>query len=196
MSKTEFTGRVAFAVGTGRCGTHFIWRLLAGEPSVAAWHEHQRNRMNEAFHKYCQWHRLPVDHEGFLYTKEAEIREDLAQYQFWFESSPTLSLSIRELWDRFSAKFILLVRRPDEVVCPLWSKGWYDQPYAKADPEKALGYHKHQKDHHFLTRITPSGSKFETWNKMTRTGKIAWYWNAVNLAVLEQFGRYLRDNGV
>jgi hypothetical protein len=35
----------------------------------------------------------------------------------------------------------------------------------------------------------PSGEKFLQWNQMSRVGKIAWYWNALNAKVLEQFER-------
>ncbi|NER39632.1 MAG: hypothetical protein F6J93_37805 [Oscillatoria sp. SIO1A7] len=187
LADSDLAGRIAFAVGTGRCGTQFLQRVLATEPGVAACHE--RNRINETFHRYCQWYRLPVDKEGFLQEKEKEIRQDLVENNFSFESSSYLSLSIPELYDRFGAKFVMLVRRPDRVVNSLWVKGWYREPYIQADPEKALGYQPQPMDHHFFSRIAPMGAIFEPWNKMSRIGKIAWFWNAINLAIAEQFAK-------
>jgi hypothetical protein len=73
----ELADKVAFAIGTGRCGTLFLYELLAKEPEVAT--SHERNPVNEAFHRYCRWHGLPVDDEGFLATKEKEIAADLEQ---------------------------------------------------------------------------------------------------------------------
>jgi hypothetical protein len=181
----DFKDRVTFAVGTGRCGTQFLQRVLATEPEVAA--SHERNSFNESFHRYCKWYRLPVDDEGFLHEKEKEIRRDLAQRRFSFEASAYLSLSIKELYERFGAKFILLVRRPDRVVNSTWVKGFYAEPYVQADPQKALGYQPQEHIRHFFSRIAPMGAEFVTWNKMTRIGKIAWFWNAINLAVVEQF---------
>ena len=70
-----FANRVGFTIGTGRCGTLFLYHVMEKEPDVAS--SHERNPENEAFQRYCQWHRLPVDTEGFLATKEREIRADL-----------------------------------------------------------------------------------------------------------------------
>lgn len=184
-SRADFEGRVAFALGTGRCGTHFLARVMEREPGVVA--SHERSQLGDAFHRYCQWYRLPVDHEGFLSTKEIGIRRDLAGQRLSFEASPYLSLSIRELYDRFGASFILLVRRPDEVVNSYWRKGWYERPYVRADSGRALGFQQCSRDNHSFARIVPSGMEFETWNEMSRVGKIAWFWNAINVAVLEQF---------
>ena len=191
MKGTDFSGRVGFAVGTGRCGTKFIAQVIGLEPAVSAVHE--RNRLNESFRSYCKWYGLAVDDEGFLHTKECEIRQDLENHLFSFEASGYLSLSVRELYDRFRAKFILLVRSPERVVNSYLRKGshagrgWYDKPIVRANPQLALGYQECYYFHHFLGRIVPSGEKFLQWNQMSRVGKLAWYWNALNAKVLEQF---------
>lgn len=184
MPIPDFNGRVIFAVGSGRCGTAFLKELLSCDASTGA--SHERNPFNEAFHRYCEWHQLPIDHEGFLSTKEREIRQDLVNHQRSFEASPFLALSISRLYERFNAKFILLVRRPDEVVSSFWGKGWYRTEYALADYSKAPGYQEESKDYYFLCRITPRGEDFQEWNSLTRVGKLAWYWNTINLAALKQ----------
>ena len=187
MAKTEFFNRIGFAVGSGRCGTHFVTQVMSREAGVKAAHE--RGRVNEAFRRYCRWYRLPVDPEGFLGEKEREIHQDLAEHNFSFESSSYLSLSIEELHKRFDAKFILLIRSPDRVVNSFWTKGWYKHNYLQSDPNKALGYQQHPKDHHYFSRIAPIGREFKSWNQMSRIGKIGWFWNAINLRVVEQFAR-------
>ena len=115
--------KINFAIGTGRCGTKFLYKVLDLEPNVASVHE--RNPLNETFHRYCKWYDIPVDHEGFLHTKEQEIQADLDQFDCSFEASAHLSLSVEELYQRFNAKFILLVRSPHEVVNSYLRKGWY-----------------------------------------------------------------------
>lgn len=186
IHKTNFQGKVGFAVGSGRCGTEFMARVLSLESQVASVHE--RNALNETFHRYCKWYGLPVDHEGFLHTKEIEIHQDLATHSYSFEASAHLSLSVRELYDNFGAKFILLVRRPDQVVNSfIGFKDLYKAPVIRRDPDLALGYQDHKHFHHFLGRIVPSGEKFVQWVEMTQVGKVAWYWNALNARVLEQF---------
>ena len=91
----RFRGRVGFAVGTGRCGTKFMAQVVGMESRVAS--SHERNVLNESFHRYCKWYGLPVDHEGFLRAKESEIKEDLQKNIFSFEASAQLSSSIHEL---------------------------------------------------------------------------------------------------
>lgn len=186
MSNTNyFRGRVGFAVGTGRCGTQFIVQVIGLEPGVSSVHE--RNVLSESFHRYCKWYGLPVDDEGFLYTKEVEIQQDLVDHLFSFEASAQLSSSIEELYTRFEAKFILLVRSPERVVNSFLRKGMYDKPFVRTNPQLALGYQESRSFHHFLGRLAPSGEKFLQWSQMSRVGKLAWFWNAVNAKIFEQF---------
>ena len=177
--------RVSFAIGTGRCGTKFMYRVMEKEPIVASVHE--RNPLNETFHRYCKWYDIKVDHEGFLHTKEKEIQADLAKFDFSFESSAYLSLSVEELYQRFNAKFILLIRTPHKMVNSYLRKGWYDKQIVRSDANLPLSYQESELFHHFLGRIVPSGEKFEHWQQMTQVGKLAWYWNALNARVLHQF---------
>jgi len=185
MENIQKSNKIGYAVGTGRCGTKFLSLLLALEPEVSSVHE--RNRLNETFHRYCKWYNLPVDNEGFLYTKEQEIKNDLKYNNFSFEASAHLSLSIVELFNRFNSKFILLVRSPEKVVNSYLKKGWYKSPIVRSNNQLALGYQKNECFHHFLGRIVPMGKKFIQWNKMTRVGKLAWYWNELNKRIIRQF---------
>lgn len=182
-----FSGRVGFVVGTGRCGTRFMDRVVNLEPRVAS--SHERNVLSESFHRYCNWYGLPVDEEGFLHTKEIEIRGDLESHSFSFEASAQLSSSIEALYRRFDARFVLLVRSPHRVVNSFIRKGHYAEPFVRADENRALGYQNSQAFHHFLGRLAPSGEKFIEWNAMSRVGKLAWVWNAINESVLEQFAK-------
>jgi hypothetical protein len=183
-SQVNLAGRVGFAVGTGRCGTHFLAEILKHEPEVAAAHE--REPLLETFHRYAKWNNLPIDDEGFLQAMETRIRRDLVRHTFSFESSCHLSLSLRELDERFQAKFILLVRHPRDVVRSHLGKGWYDTPVVQKRPELAPGYQEHERFHHFLGRIVPRGAELEEWNRRTRVGKLAWFWATLNQAVIDQ----------
>ncbi len=181
--------KVGFAIGTGRCGTLFLYQLMGAEPAVAS--SHERNPDNETFHRYCKWHDLPVDHEGFLATKGQEIRADLETHAYSFEASPYLSLSVKELHERFNAKFILLLRRPDRVVTSFAHKGFYRRPYLVRNIELATGYQDQspEKVHTFFARIAPRGEFLRTWNDMSQVGRVAWFWRAWNertLALLDE----------
>ncbi|HRP94658.1 MAG TPA: hypothetical protein PL143_00270 [Rhodocyclaceae bacterium] len=178
-------GKVGFAIGTGRCGTLFLHQAVALEPHVSS--SHERNPDNEAFHRYCKWNDLPVDDEGFLHTKADEIRADLETHAYSFEASPYLSLAARELHERFGARFVLLVRRPDRVVTSFVHKGFYRRRHMVSNVDLAAGYQRPDPDriHTFFARITPRGPAFRSWNEMTPTGKVAWFWKAWNERTLE-----------
>ena len=188
LSNMDFQGKVGFAIGTGRCGTEFMARVVSLEPHIASVHE--RNPLNETFHRYCKWYQLPVDDEGFLYTKRLEISQDLQSTQYSFESSAHLSFSVQELYDSFASKFVLLVRNPAAVVKSyIYFKNLYGAPVMRGDPNLAIGYQESKAFHHFLGRIVPSGQEFLHWTEMTQVGRVAWYWNALNSHVLEQFSK-------
>ena len=185
MVQELFKNSVSFSVGTGRCGTRFLYELLRREPGVAA--SHERNRTGEAFHRYCEWFALPVDREGFYWAKRNEILSDLEKNYHSHESSAYLSLSIIDLYERFDAKFIFLIRSPDKVVNSYMRKGWFKEDYVRSDNNLALGYQSFDHMHHFFSRsIVPSGQEFEVWKELGRVGKIAWYWMALNEKIIEQ----------
>jgi hypothetical protein len=184
---TDTADRVTFAIGTGRCGTHFVAKLFAYEPAVAATHE--RYPMAEALERYRTWYRLPIDGEGFVEQMRRGIEADLTTHRLSFEASAYLSLSVPTLRERFGARFVLMVRQPDQVVNSLWSKGWYEQPFIQGQSDLALGYQDGKRPHHTFSRIAPLGNDFQRWQQMTRIGRLAWFWAALNRAVLEQFER-------
>jgi len=181
----DIANKTGFAIGTGRCGTLFIHKLISMEPCAAS--SHERNPENEAFHRYCKWNSLPVDDEGFLATKAGEIRSDLENHAFSFEASPYLSLSLRELHDCFGSRFLFVTRRPDRVVSSFVHKGFYRQPYVVGNTDLAAGYQVQGRNaiHAFFARIAPRGEYFDVWNTMTQVGKVAWFWKAFNQRILD-----------
>jgi hypothetical protein len=186
-SHGEFAGRVGFCVGTGRCGTTFLAEVAGREPEVAA--SHERLRLGATFHMFCKWNGIPVDAEGFLLDREGAVRRDLAERRFSFECSALLSHSLEELYERFGARFLLLVRNPADTVGSFAARGWFLKPCARRDPNLPPSYREGEEPRHFLGRNIPHGAEFERWTRLTRIGRIAWFWQARNRAILEQFSR-------
>jgi hypothetical protein len=189
---TAFADRVGFCVGTGRCGTTFLAHLAGREPDVAA--SHERLRLGATFHMFCQWHRIPIDHEGFLRDREDAVRADLAAKRFSFESSALLSHSLEPLFDRFRARFLLLVRSPAETVASFAVRGWFRTPAARADHDRPPSYREGEEPRHFFGRIIPHGAEFDQWCQLTPLGRIAWFWQARNRAILDQLRRLPADH--
>lgn len=178
-----FDDSTGFAIGTGRCGTKFLSKVIELEADVASTHE--RSPLNDTFHRYSKWYNLPMDHEGFLQRKESTILKDLETHTYSFEASPFVSLSTPELYKRFKSKFIFLVRSPEKVVNSFLHKGWYQESVDKACKNLPPSYQGNREFHHFLARVMPLGEEFERWKSMTRVGKIAWYWNAFNKRIIQ-----------
>jgi hypothetical protein len=183
----EFVGRVGFCVGTGRCGTTFLAQLAGREPEVAA--SHERLRLGATFHMFCKWHGIAVDAEGFLLDRAEAVRRDLAARRFSFECSALLSHSLEELFGRFRARFLLLVRSPAETVASFAVRGWFLKPPARRDPRLPPSYREGEEPRHFLGRNIPHGADFERWTGLTQIGRLSWFWQARNRAILEQFSR-------
>jgi hypothetical protein len=183
----EFDGRVGFCVGTGRCGTTFLSEVAGREPEVAS--SHERLRLGATFHMFCKWHHLPIDPEGFLLDREEAVRRDLASRRFSFECSALLSHSLEELFDRFRARFLLLVRSPDDTVASFAVRGWFLKTPARRNPSLPPSYREGEEPRHFLGRNIPHGAEFERWTRLTQVGRLAWFWQARNRAILEQFSR-------
>jgi len=177
--------RPVIAVGTGRCGTQFLKELFEQEAGVCAVHE--SDPIGEAFHRYCQWNRLPVDDGGFLQQKQREIESARAAGQVFFESSAYLSLSITKLQAAFAPRFILITRDPVDTVNSLWAKGWYQTAYRKQDPRAPVGYHAVGAPHHFFSRLVPHGEEFSAWQRLGRIGKLGWYWSMLHRQILAQW---------
>lgn len=178
-------GTVIFAVGTGRCGTNFLHKVFSEEPLVTSHHE--RFPLEDSFHRYMQWNKLQIDHGGFLAVKNKGIVEDLAKTPVSFESSAYMSLSIQELYEKFDAKFIFMVRDPHKVVNSFIQKDWYEEPVIREDISKPVNVQPNVlRPHHNFTRLAPFGDGAVEWDKYSRVGKVAWFWKIINQNCIDQ----------
>ena len=185
-------GKTIFALGTGRCGTVFLYKVFSSEPKVASHHE--RHLLSDAFNRYVKWNNLPVDHAGFLAIKEEGVLNDLSNHEVSFEASAYMSFSVKELSDKFDAKFILLIRDPHKVVNSYIQKGWYAKEIIRDDVNKVVNFQPDMKyPHHNFSRIIPTGEEGEKWNSYSQVGKLAWYWNALNLKCIDQLKQLPED---
>jgi hypothetical protein len=97
MTSDGSSDRVGFAIGTGRCGTLFLYEVMGSEPAVAS--SHERNPENEAFHRYCKWHGCPSTTRAFCGRRAGDRRPRVGHS---FGVSPYLALSVRSS-ERFGA---------------------------------------------------------------------------------------------
>lgn len=180
--------------GTGRCGTKFISLLFGEEQNVDAFHD--PNPFNLAFHRYAKWNNLPIDDFGFLHLIEQKLQISASKGNFCFISSAHLAFSLKELSDHFRCKFLILIRHPRDVVNSYLTKGYFETNYIRKDVNKALGYQDLDEIHHFLGRTVPNGNDYYHWENLTRVGKIAWTWNAINKQIIRQLNDFPEENYV
>jgi hypothetical protein len=57
-----------------------------------------------------------------------------------------------------------------------------------------MGYHDIGRIEHFFGRIVPNHAEYERWVRLTRIGKLAWFWSTLHTRVLAQFAQL--PNGV
>lgn len=185
-------GKTIFALGTGRCGTNFLYKVFAQEPKVASHHE--RHPLSDTFQRYAKWNNLPIDDAGFLAIKEEGLIEDFSRYEVSFEASAYMSFSIKELSEKFDAHFILLIRDPHKVINSYIQKGWYANNIIRDDVNQVMNFQPNMKfPHHSFSRIIPNGVEGEKWEEYTHVGKLAWYWNALNRKCIEQLRQLPED---
>src|SRR5262249_58825359 len=120
-----------------------------------------RLRLGATFHMFCKWHGISIDSEGFLLDRQEAVRRDLAERRFSFECSALLSHSLEELFGRFRARFLLLVRSPAETVASFAVRAWFLKPIARRDPTLPPRYRGRPPPRHFLGRNIPHGPEFE-----------------------------------
>jgi hypothetical protein len=103
---------------------------------------------------------------------------------------------VKELYERFGAKFVMLIRRPDRVVTSFVHKGFYRREYHVANTELAAGFQDQSPEVGFTSfaRISPRGSEFRSWNEMTQVGKVAWFWRAWNERTLQALRQLPADS--
>jgi hypothetical protein len=176
-----------FAVGTGRCGTHFLCEVLGSDPGIFSLHTH--NAEADSFARYCIWNELPVDMEAYLQDYQRRVDQATSHRQILFEANPYLALSIPLIRKRFNAKFIFIVRGPEGVVNSHVDKGWYETSPIVGNPDLALGFQPGALTSLTFGRIIPRGEEYSRWEKLTRVGKLAWMWNTVNQRIWDDYSR-------
>src|SRR5262249_57199298 len=82
-----------------------------------------------------------------------------------------------------------LVRSAAETVASFAVRGWFLNPCARQDPSLPPSYREGEEPRHFLGRNIPHGVEFERWTRLTQIGRLSWFWQARNRAILEQFRR-------
>jgi len=161
-----------FVTGTGRCGSMLLSKVLSTATNTHCNHEHSVPTllMKDAYAR--------SDVAELNAVSGAAIDELVAAHakrgESYGECSSHLFLVLPELYRRYgvSARFALVVRRPDTFVGSALARGFFDPSHPKPC------------EHVRPSQATEVGSQ---WTELTPFEKCLWYWNMVNSTVLETF---------
>jgi hypothetical protein len=166
-----------FITGTGRCGTMLLARLLNESRSAACDHEKYFRHKSMIDHYECK------DMSGFeddifnsFEPQRIRLRNEGKRLGV---SSGHLYFAIPRLWEIYEsrARFILLVRRPDEFVRSAMARGFFDPSHPN-----------------YCNQITPAPDEpiASRWMDISVIERNLWYWTMVNRFVLDAFGKIPR----
>lgn len=170
-----------FVVGCPRSGTHFLAELFRSTPGYASQHADDVGKATgDSFLGYAKWYGLPVSTESLVTFRQELVHKN--EPSVYVESNCYLSLFTRELDRALVPHFVFLLREPADVVNSLFVKGWYEDPVF---PAPGFDYNVSSPNHAFGRLMPAMQEEFARWRRLTRIGRIAWFYNALNLRVLD-----------
>jgi len=188
--------RPVFIVGTGRCGTRSMYKMLAGTAGVEIHHEFACTHVQQAAALYCMRQLSRAE----TVTALADIYGSAVRYSdapVWIDSSNKASWVIPELAEIFpGARFLALVRDGRKVVSSFFNKlapeiyddvsveivrQWLQHPreFLRPPPEKKYWWN-------VPVPGQPFHEAFATFDQFER---ICYHWRTCNEVIADAFGR-------
>jgi hypothetical protein len=172
-----------------RSGTRWLCDIVKNHDRAFAVTE--RDVTVEAFWRYVKYNELPIDTAGIIKLFKQRIVGDWRENDLTLVFSPYFSHGFLDLYHALDPdKVIFGIARPEFVVQSIYNKGMFAESYLHGNTNLALGYQPELAERwsHFFGRIVPRGSFYQTWEGLTRVGKIAWWVNRINMDIYDQLG--------
>ena len=174
---------LSFAVG--RSGQNWFSKIFNGHSNWVG--SCERFADYEAFYRYIRYYDLPVFKDEFFRLLELSSKRDMATHQNSFISSPYLCFGAEELTNKLKPNYIFFnIRDPIQTVESLYNKGWYIN-YENQNGTKSPLIDISDSLYRSFSRIIPKDEFLKKWLKLTRVGKIAWFWSISNKAIYDDF---------
>ena len=185
--KKEDNNIFALSFGSGRSGQNWFSKIFNCHSNWVGTCE--RFAEYEAFYRYICYYNLPVHKDGFFNLIELSSKKDMALYGNSFISSPYFSLGAYELTDKLKPNYIFFnIRNPIETVESLFEKGWYSGIEGQKKIRSPL-IDISDSQYRSFSRIVPNDEFLEEWLKLSRIGKITWFWSTINKTIYNDFNR-------
>ena len=178
--------KLAISFGAGRSGQNWFSKIFNSHSNWIGTCE--RFADYEAFYRFTSYYDLPINQDRFYELFELASKRDMAKYHNSFISSPYLSFGVSKLSKRLHPNYIFFqIRNPMETVESLHKKGWYLNFNDRQIKSPLIDISDSQ--YRSFSRIVPDGEFLEEWLKLSRIGKITWFWAAINRSIYDDFNK-------
>ncbi len=195
----KYNTKPIFIVGSGRCGTRALYKILNKEDNITAHHEYLCELVQKEACKKMMGLKSKQDTLNFLkeYYYPAIIHE---KRPYWIDCSNKLSWFINDLKEIFpDCKFILLLRDGRKVSSSFYNKLnpeiYHDS--AVNSLEKWMNDKKNVEpptEKPFWWILPEYYSNDKDANVYNQFQKICWHWKTVNNFVLESFKKINKND--
>jgi hypothetical protein len=179
-----------FILGSGRCGTFQISRLLERVGEIEAHHEYLFENILKSAVLY-RMNAIKNEDVKSILTKTHRPAIHYSEKKFWVDSSNALPWIIEPLYEMFpNARFIHLIRDGRKVVSSFYNKfsdvvyddrcvsivnEWIENPQTVLEPSPEKKYWRP-----FPVKGDPFFDEFKKYNRFQ---KLCYYWQDVNLSI-------------
>jgi len=185
--KKSYNKRLILIVTVGRSGSRWLAEIFNFHDRITG--SCERDNYAEQFFKYVKWNELPIDLTGVYHKLAHSILNDWKNADLCVLATPPLSMDFLEVCQVLEVdEVIWAVTDAFFTITSLYNKGMYENSICIQDPHLALGYQSSYNDKlpRLFARSIPRGDFYYTWEKLTRIGKISWYYNMFNMRIHEQ----------
>lgn len=181
----EDDSQFILSFGAGRSGQNWFTKIFNSHPNWIGTCE--RFADIEAFYRYITYYDLPIDKNSIHKLFVLALKRDTANYKNSLIASPYLSFGIDELNKILDPDYLFFhIRDPIKSVESMYAKGWYKGEYMNKSGGLPTVDIKNDIKKSF-SRVIPIGEFAEEWMKLTRIGKITWFWATINKRIYDSF---------
>jgi len=181
----EKKNQLVLSFGSGRSGQNWISKIFNSHKNWIG--SAERFADYEAFYRYITYYDLPISKDGFFRLLDLSINRDMALYQNSFISSPYWSFGVKETLDKLKPDYLIYsIRNPIKNIKSFHRKGWYLN-LDKYEDLKSPMIDIVNSQYRSFSRIIPKGEYLNEWKKLTRIGKITWFWCTINNSIYNDF---------
>ena len=187
--KRRIDNKFILSFGAGRCGQNWFAKIFNSHSNWIGTCE--RFSDFEAFYRFISFHNIPINKDDFFEILNLARNRDMAKYQNTLIASPYFSFGVEELSKKLNPDYLIFnLRDPVNSVESFYKKGWYLN-FENKDLKniKNFSFYFSNNLTRSFSRIIPRTEFFNEWMKLTRIGKITWFWAISNSYIFNNFNK-------